>query len=134
MTTKELEIKYRTGKSYQTGKHRINRAGNRVEIYEQREAYMIQSGAELWPEEWRGQMKAAIAEEGKQELLSRIVEAVKTHCMWLRTEQEILDYAMDCLAGEAYRAWQDFEALKMEVDENENKQGICGNIEIQDQV
>ena len=42
-----------------------------------------------------------------EDLLQKIIE----HCRklaWLKTEQQLTEYALECLESKAYYAWEDF--------------------------
>ena len=62
-------------------------------------------------DEWRRLMEDAVEREGAGELLNRIVEYCRIHCVWLRREKELRGYALECLSSEAYRAWGDFKEV-----------------------
>ena len=108
MRTEDLAIQYQVGKSYPTGTYRTTRNGYTTMVYKQRMSFLTKCGKEMWPEDWRKEITAAIKAEEKEELLQKILAHVRTHCFWLKREQEIQDYAMDCLAGRAYLHWEDF--------------------------
>ncbi len=63
---------------------------------------------ELLPEEWRKQVMAAVGENGKTDLLEQIKDHCRKHCAWLHKEEEIEEYALECLVDEAYLYWKDF--------------------------
>lgn len=59
--------------------------------------------------EWCRLMEEAISEEGKNTLLFMIETYVRLHCAWLHNDQEVHQYAMQCLSSEAYKHWKDFK-------------------------
>lgn len=77
--------------------------------YQYRTYYQTEKYGEMEPEKWRKEIRKEIHLAGEDELL----EEIKDHCRewygWLKTEQEIGDYAMDCLAKRAYMHWKDFQ-------------------------
>lgn len=78
-------------------------------VYRYRTFYKTEKYGAMEPEKWRREIHKEIHLAGEEELL----EEIKTHCRewcgWLKEEQEIEDYAMDCLAKRAYLHWKDFK-------------------------
>lgn len=52
--------------------------------------------------------KELITIAGETELLESIKEHCRNHCGWLRSKQEVEEYAIKCLLLRAYEHWQDF--------------------------
>lgn len=101
-------IKSRVGRSEGTGEYEITKRGTRREKTRYVERYVTPAGTFL-PGEWRKRAMAAIEAEGGLALLTRVKEHCREHCVWLRTESELEEYAMECLCNGAYRHWKDFE-------------------------
>ena len=57
--------------------------------------------------EWCQQMERAVKREGKEDLLTRIVDYCR-RLAWLHSEKEVRQHALECLSSGAYRAWKDF--------------------------
>ncbi len=76
------------------------------------EAFEYFNTAEAGPmklEAWYEAVKAAAVEDGLSELLERIKKHCRKNCAWLRTEQQIEEYALECLSNEAYKYWDDLK-------------------------
>ena len=54
-------------------------------------------------------IKEFIEIAGKAELLKTIKDYCREHCVWLKTEKNIENYAIDCLLLKAYEHWKDFQ-------------------------
>ena len=106
-TSADLKIMFRTGQPHCTSVQEISE-GRYHREYEYTEKFKITSGEEVLPEDWIRDMKAALQEEGKSDLVKQLKEYVRIHCVWLKKEEEIDIYAMDAAAGGAYKAWNDF--------------------------
>lgn len=52
--------------------------------------------------------KELITISGEAELLEAIKNHCKDRCGWLRSEQEVEEYAINCLIDRAYEHWKDF--------------------------
>ena len=77
------------------------------------EMYKTDAG-EFLPVAWRETVRKKIMEEGKTQLLEQIKDHCRSHCVWLKNENEIEEHAMECLCSRAYLYWTDFEAEEME--------------------
>jgi len=90
-----------------TGSYTTNRNGRRVPVTKGTE-YVKTAGADTMPlAEWYLRMETAVKQEDLTDLLEKIIE----HCRklaWLKTEKDVREYALECLSGEAYKAWEDF--------------------------
>lgn len=53
-------------------------------------------------------MKELIILAGKKELLEAIKDHCRENCVWLKTENDIENYAIDCLLSKAYEHWKGF--------------------------
>lgn len=107
MALRDLAIRYETLRHEPTGAFTTNRNGRRVEVTEAK-VYLVTDLGELAQDKWRRLVLLAVTEEDKEELLWEIEMHVRSHCAWLKTEQEIKDYALECLASESYKAWEGF--------------------------
>lgn len=104
----DYRIKIQTGRAEGTGFYETTRKGTRREKLRFVERYETQAGTFL-PEEWKKRAKAAIEAEGELPLLKRVKEYCREHCAWLRTENDLEEYAIECTCSRAYRYWKDFE-------------------------
>jgi len=101
----QLRIRVSLGRAYKTGSHPYH--GRQVADYGYEELYHTDAG-DLPPDEWRVLALAAVKREGKEALLLQIMEYCSSHCAWLKKEEDVESYALDCLASEAYLHWKDF--------------------------
>ena len=120
MTTEDL--RWRGSREYRnepTGSYTTNRNGKRVPVLKGTE-YVRTAGAGTIPlAEWYLRMKTAVKEEGLEDLLQKIIE----HCRklaWLKTEQQVTEYALECMQCKAYQAWEGFLMIKEDEDEKTN--------------
>ena len=89
-----------------TGNFTQNRNGRRVAVTKGVEFVRTESGL-MEIDEWMKQMLLAVESEGQKDLLMKIIE----HCSslpWLKTEDNITLYALECLSSEAYKHWKGF--------------------------
>ena len=90
------------------GREYVNRRGRTVRETVGKDFVRTSAGVfEL--NDWYGAMLEAVKIEEKEELLDRIV----SHCRslaWLKKEENVLHYALECIASGAYLAWSEFEA------------------------
>lgn len=91
-----------TGRFYRTAK------GGQKEELAEKEYVRTAAAGTLELNVWCRLMEDAVEHEGKRELLGRITEHCRRHCAWLRQEKKLLEYALECLSSEAYKAWNDF--------------------------
>lgn len=63
---------------------------------------------------WYEIAKRIIVLSGNEDLLERVKAHCREHCAWIHKEQEIEEYAIECVMDEAYMAWEDFEAAPIE--------------------
>lgn len=104
----DYRIKIQTGRAEGTGQYEITKKGTRREKTRFVERYETPAGTFL-PEEWKKRAKAAIEAEGELDLLERVKEHCRGHCAWLRAENDLEEYAIECTCSRAYRYWKDFE-------------------------
>ena len=104
----DYRIKFHTGRAESTGQYMVNRRGNTKAITKYVERYETPMG-EFLPEIWREEAKEEIKAAGEMELLEQVKEHCRNHCAWLKKENELEDYAINCVCNRAYRAWKDFE-------------------------
>ena len=109
MTIKKLKWKgSRQFREVPTGEYRKAKNGKMVRVTKGEE-YIITTGyGEMLLDKWYKAMEEAVVLEGKIDLLEKIIE----HCRklaWLRTETAIREHALECLSGENYKAWEEFQ-------------------------
>lgn len=108
MTTKDLRWKdVREFRSEPTGDYRINRNGRRVPVTEGAEYINTVAAGRMKIEDWYHAMEQAVIQEGKTELLDKLIEYCQK-LAWIRTEKAAKEHALECLSSEAYKAWNDF--------------------------
>ena len=56
--------------------------------------------------EWHRLLDEAVFCEEKTWLLDLIVNHVRSHCAWLHKNQDIRNYALECLSSGAYHSWK----------------------------
>lgn len=106
--TAELKVLSRNGRSTPTGLFTTNANGKRKEVLTYSETYMTPSGP-FTPKQWKEKAMAAVKVDGKEDLLEKIKQYCGLHCAWLHQEDDIEEYALDCLCHESYKSWGDFE-------------------------
>lgn len=104
----EYRIIIITGGAEPTGQYEVNRRGNRKPVLKYTERYETRAGT-FQPEIWKAKALRAIKENGELKLLEKVKEHCRNHCVWLRKENELEKYAINCLCGRTYRHWPDFE-------------------------
>ena len=114
-----LRIRIRMGRAYKTGSHPYH--GRQVPDYAYKELYHTDAG-DLEQEEWLALAREAVKREGKEELLKQLKSYCSRRCAWLHKEEEIEEYALDCLASGAYLHWKDF-GEKAESDNGNDNEG-----------
>lgn len=107
----DYQIKIRTGAAEKTGEYEITKRGTRRAKTRFVERYVTPVGTFL-PEEWKKRVRAAIEAEGELALLERVKEHCRERCAWLHTENDLEEYAMECMCDRAYRHWDDFENIE----------------------
>lgn len=100
-------ILMRVDRGEPTGEYFINRRGNKKEVLKYVERYETKIG-EFLPEVWREKALEEIKAAGKMELLEKVKEHCKTHCLWLKKDAEQEDHAISCVCSGAYKHWKDF--------------------------
>jgi len=71
------------------------------------EEYVTPVGKFL-PEEWLETAKRVVEYNGLTALYEKIKQHYQTQCVWLKTEKQIEEYALSCMANHAYKCWKDF--------------------------
>lgn len=107
MKIEDYYIVLRKDQAKPTGTFEVTRRGTRKSVLKYCETYKTKAG-EFTPEEWRKRIKQIIEENNERELLDKIKQHCKQNCLWIKTEQELEDYSIDCLAGRVYIHWKDF--------------------------
>ena len=107
MTIEELKwTGVREFRAVPTGDFKLSRNGKRVAVTKGVEFVRTKSGT-MEIDEWMKQMLLAVGSEGQKDLLMKIIE----HCSslpWLKTEDNITLFALECLSSEAYKHWKGF--------------------------
>lgn len=88
-----------------TGRYIITQNGRRKEVTEGKE-YKQTSAGRFEKSEWIRHMEEAVFCEEKTWLLDLIVNHVRSHCAWLHKNQDIRNYALECLSSGAYHSWK----------------------------
>ena len=114
-----LRIRIRMGRAYKTGFHPYH--GRQVPDYAYKELYHTDAG-DFEAEDWMKLAREAVKREGKEELLKQLKSYCSRRCAWLHKEEEVEEYALDCLASEAYLHWKDF-GEKAESDNGYDNEG-----------
>lgn len=96
------------GSAEPTGQYEVTRKGNRKPVLKYTERYETRAGI-FRPEVWKAKVMEEIKADDELELLEKVKEYCRTHCEWLKKENELEEYAIDCLCGRIYRCWSDFE-------------------------
>lgn len=104
----EYAILQRMGRAEPTGKYEYTRMHTRRAVTKFRLRYRTARG-EFLPEDWRKVILNEVALDGKEHLLEQIKVHCRNNCAWLRTEDSIEEYALECMASHAYEYWKDFE-------------------------
>lgn len=92
-------------RSVPTGRYVETRNGKRKEVTEGKE-YKQTGAGRFEKSEWIRHMEEAVRCEGKTWLLDLIVNHVRSHCAWLHKNQDIRNYALECLSSGAYHSWK----------------------------
>lgn len=100
-------IQTRIGRVRPTGNYEITRIGTRRAITKFVETYKTNAG-EILPEEWKRIVKNCVEVSDSQSLINKIIEHCRTHCVWLKNENEREEYALNILVGRVYRHWKEF--------------------------
>lgn len=100
-------INTRLGRAEPTGRYEITRNGNRRAVTKFRESYKTEAGV-ISPEKWLAIAKMCVMETESENLYQKIIHYISVHCVWLKTNTEKEEYALDILLGRIYRHWKDF--------------------------
>lgn len=100
-------INTRLGRAEPTGRYEITRNGNRRAVTKFRESYKTEAGV-ISPEKWLAIAKMCVVETESENLYQKIIHYIGVHCVWLKTNTEKEEYALDILLGRIYRHWKDF--------------------------
>lgn len=105
--TEDYAIRIRTGRAVPTGKFETTRRGTVKPILAYAEEYQTKAGT-FSPGIWKEKALEAVKAENKLALLDKVKSYCKEHCAWLHTENELEEYALDCLCEGTYSRWPDF--------------------------
>lgn len=100
-------ISNRIGRAEPTGKYEITRNGNRRAVTRFKVSYNTKSGI-IASEKWIDIARQCVTETNSENLYQNIIRYISTHCVWLKTNAEKEEYALDILLGRIYRHWEDF--------------------------
>jgi hypothetical protein len=95
------KIKLRCGRSAPTGAYETTRIGTKRAVNKFREFYQTDLG-ELTPEKWKEALMKAIVNDKELDTLEAIKEHCRENCMWLHSDKEVEEYAMEILAGRVF--------------------------------
>jgi len=68
--------------------------------------YVTTEAGRFTVDEWHRLLDEAVFCEEKTWLLDLIVNHVRSHCAWLHKNQDIRNYALECLSSGAYHSWK----------------------------
>ena len=108
----DYAINLRIGRSENTGTTYTTRAGNVKHRTVFKEYYKTDIG-EFKPEKWLYETKEIIKTIQETDFLEEIKDYVKNNCHWLKTPDEVEEYAIKCLASGAYMYWDDFNKKRL---------------------
>lgn len=103
----DLKINIRTGCAMPTGTYELTRIGTRREVTRYRETFQTKAG-EFDPDQWCKIARSCIDGSDSGELFTRIVEHCRSNCVWLKTDKDREEYALEILVGRVYHYWKDF--------------------------
>lgn len=104
ITIEQLRFR-RIAHSVPCGEH--NYHGRMIKDSKLIEEYVTPVGKFL-PEEWLETAKRVVEYNGLTALYEKIKQHCQTQCVWLKTEKQIEEYALSCMANHAYNCWKDF--------------------------
>lgn len=90
-----------------TGDFTTNRNGRRVPITKGVTFIRTRVG-EMEEDDWYQAMEEAVEREGKSDLLDEVI----IHCRklaWLKKEEQVRRYALDCISNGAYLHWPEWK-------------------------
>lgn len=103
----DLRVNHRIGRVKPTGSYEKTRIGTRRAVTKFQESFQTNAG-EFVPDKWYEIARRCVDETGSGELFTRIVEHCHSYCVWLKTDKDREEYALDILIGRVYRHWKDF--------------------------
>lgn len=104
ITIEQLRFR-RIAHSVPCGEH--NYHGRMIKDSKLIEEYVTPVGKFL-PEEWLETAKRVVEYNGLTALYEKIKQHCQTQCVWIKTEKQIEEYALSCMANHAYKCWKDF--------------------------
>lgn len=108
VTIEQLKFR-RIGHSISCGEHKYH--GRMIKDTKFIEEYETTVGRFL-QEEWVKIAKTAVLKNGLTDLYEEVFKYCQTHCAWLKTEEQITEHALSCMATHAYEYWDDFKIKK----------------------
>ena len=106
-TMENLYIKNRIGRAMPTGSYEITRIGTRRAVTKFQETFWTNAG-EFTQDKWYEIARSCVDSSGSGKLFARIVEHCRSNCVWLKTDKDREEYALNILVGRVYRHWKDF--------------------------
>lgn len=104
----DYAIIHRIGRSESSGTAYTTRSGNVRHKSVFKEFYQTKMG-EFSPKLWVEVISEIIRTLQEEKLLEDLKEHVRNNCYWLKTEADIEEYSLNCLASGAYMYWEDFK-------------------------
>ena len=80
----------------------------------------VTSVGRFLPEEWIETAKKVVIYHGLTDLYEKIKQHCRMQCIWLKTEKQIEEHALSCMASHAYEYWEDFS--------DKNNEGHAGDL------
>ena len=68
--------------------------------------YVTTAAGRFEMSEWHRLLEEAVFCEEKEWLLNVLRDHVRAHCAWLHTNNDIRNYALECLSSGAYHSWK----------------------------
>lgn len=109
----DYKINIRCGCARQTGSYEITKKGTRRAVTRYVETYKTDAG-EFFPDEWMRLVRGCVEVSESSDLLERIIEHCRTNCVWLKTDKDREEYALNILIGRTYRNWKDFSTERLQ--------------------
>ena len=104
----DYAITHRIGRSENSGTTYTTRFGNVRHKSVFKEFYQTKMG-EFSPKSWVEAVFEIVLTLQEEKMLEDIKEYVRNNCFWLKTEADIEEYSLECLASGAYMYWKDFK-------------------------
>lgn len=96
---------HRIAHSERSGAHSYH--GRMVPNYHFVETYKTTVG-NFSPEEWNRIAMETVIKSGQFDLYERIFAYCQKNCAWLKSEKDISEHVLSCMASHAYEHWSEF--------------------------